>query len=215
MKSSFTPLLEQDTYIYIDVSNIRLACQKTLDLGIDFVRLLQYFQKKYPNLKEVRYYEGIEKGDGKKYKMFDFLRKKGYTICPLERKSYVSAEVEEQRVECPKCKHVWTEEFVKEHKVMKSNVDVYLASDMLVQASLAEHPIRLILVSCDGDYAEAIKNIINLNKNVNVTVLATPPAKDQRKNTVSIRLKQLYRDMPLHRYDLANIDTIRAYISQK
>lgn len=213
MESPSIPLLERDTYIYIDVSNIRLACQKTLGLRLNFVRLLQYFQKKYPNLKDVRYYEGIEKGDSKKYKMFDFLSKKGYTICSLERKSYVSTEVEERAVECPKCKHEWTEELTKEHKVMKSNVDVYLASDMLVQASLARCPIRLILVSCDGDYAEAIKNMIHLNENVNETALATPPAKDQKKNTVSIRLKQLYREMPLHRYDLANIDTIRAYIS--
>jgi uncharacterized LabA/DUF88 family protein len=214
MNKAQIPLNELDTYIYIDVSNIRSACLKTLGFMIDFVKLLNYFQNKYSNLKEVRYYEGIAKGDAAKHKMFRTLSKKGYIVCPLERKSYVSADVEAQKVKCPQCKHIWTAEFVRERKVMKSNVDVYLASDMLVQVSTTNHPIHIILVSCDGDYAEAIKNMISLGPNATVSVLATPPAKNPMKNTVSVRLKQLYKDVPLHRYDLTNIDTIRRHIMQ-
>lgn len=106
----------QDTYVYIDVSNIRWACQKTLDFRIDFVRLLNYFKQKYPNLKEVRYYEGIAIGDAKKQRMFNFLKRKGYIVCSLERKSYNTIETEEREVKCPECDHEWVAEFTRERK---------------------------------------------------------------------------------------------------
>lgn len=64
--------------------------------------------------------------------MFDFLRNKGYTICSLERKSYDSLEIIEKEVRCLKCGNRWIEVFERERKALKSNVDVYLASDMLV-----------------------------------------------------------------------------------
>lgn len=38
----------QDTYIYIDVSNIRSACLKTLGFMVDFAKLFDYFKEKYP-----------------------------------------------------------------------------------------------------------------------------------------------------------------------
>lgn len=81
-----------DVYVFVDVSNIRMACQKTLGFHLDFVRLMEYFRERRPNLKDVRYYEGIAKGDEKKQKMFQFLEKRGYVICPLVRKSYDSVE---------------------------------------------------------------------------------------------------------------------------
>ncbi len=192
---------------------MRLACQKTLGKRIDFVKLLDYFKQKYTNLADVRYYEGIAKGDEKKRRMFNFLKRKGYTICDLERKSYNSVEVEEKDVKCPKCGNEWTAEFTKEHKAMKSNVDVYLASDMVAQASIVNQPTRLILVSCDGDYAEAVKRAIELNDNVSISVLATPPTKDIRKNTLSVRLKDLRGKVP--RYHLHNIADIMPFIKGK
>lgn len=200
----------QDTYVYIDVSNIRWACQKTLDFRIDFVRLLDYFKQKYPKLREVRYYEGIATDDAKKRRMFNFLRRKGYVICSLKRKSYNSVETEERDVKCPKCGNEWTTEFTREHKAMKSNVDVYLASDMVAQASVADRPTRFILVSCDGDYAEAIKTALRLNDKVSVAVLATPPVKEMARNTLSVRLKVLRSQT--ERYKLQNVDDIRAFI---
>ena len=199
----------QDTYVYIDVSNIRSACLKTLGFMVDFVKLLNYFKKKYPNFKEARYYEGIAIDDTKKHKMFSFLRSKGYVVCPLERKSYNSVEIEKQDVKCLKCGNEWTAEFTKEHKTMKSNVDVYLASDMVAQASITDRPIRLILVSCDGDYAEAIKTAFKLNTNVSVGVLATPPVKNRAKNTLSVRLKALLNELPKERYSLNYISFIK------
>lgn len=208
-----SPLLDHDTYVYIDVSNIRLACQKTLGFRIDFVRLLEYFRQKYPNLKEARYYEGIARSDEEKQKMFQYLARKGYTVCSLKRKSYNSVNADERDVTCPECAHMWTETFTKERKTLKSNVDVYLASDMIVRASIAEQPTRIILVSCDGDYAEAIRNAVNLNSNISVAVLATPLVRKMVRNTLSTRLRDLAADIPAPKYILQNIKDIRDNIS--
>ncbi len=202
----------QDTYVYIDVSNIRSSCLKTLDFLINFTKLMDYLKQKYPNLKEVRYYEGIAANDQKKLRMFKFLKRKGYTICSLERKSYSSIEIEEKDVKCPKCNHKWTTKFTKEHKSLKSNVDVYLASDMIAQASITTQPTRLILISCDGDYTEAIKTAINLNNHISIAVLATPPVRNMAKNTLSIRLKNLLNELPKEKYSLNYISAIQEKI---
>ena len=201
-----------DTYVFVDVSNIRMACQKTLGFHLDFVRLIQYFQERHPNLKDVRYYEGVAKGDEKKQKMLQFLGEKGYTICPLVRKSYNSVEIEEIDAKCPKCGNEWVMELSREHKAMKSNVDVYLASDMVALASQADHPTHIVIVSCDGDYAEAIKTAINLNKNISVAVLATPFVKDMRKNTLSTKLQKLTAQLPAARFMLRNVADIQDHI---
>ena len=201
---------DQDTYVYIDVSNIRLACSKTLGFWIDFVKLLKYFKGKYPNIKDVRYYEGIARGDMKKQRMFNYLAQRGYTICSLERKSYDSVEIEDVAVKCPRCKYEWVSGNIKKRHTMKSNVDVYLTADMLAVAYLTDHPIRIILVSCDGDYAEAIRNAIVMNPNVSIAVLATPTIKQMNKNTLSTKLKNLGREIP--RYRLHNINLIRGSI---
>ena len=202
-----------DTYVFIDVSNIRLACMKTLGFRPDFVKILRYFQSKSPNLRDIRYYEGIADVDEKKRKMFDFLGQKGYTICSLERKAYTSIQIEKREAKCPKCGYQWTAKLSNEHKVMKSNVDVYLASDMVATASHANgKPVRVILVSCDGDYTEAIKNVLAINPNASVVVWATPYVKNYRKNTLSARLKNLVKEVGKPRFLLCSIEDIRPKI---
>lgn len=209
MATKKTILTERDTYVFIDVSNIKLACLKTLGLKINFVKLLIYLKRKYPSLIDVRYYEGIATGDIKKQQMFDFLRQKGYTICPLERKSYISVEVSEKEVKCFKCGTQWIARFTKEHKTMKSNVDVYLATELLNIAYKASKPTHIVLISCDGDYAEMIRSALK-NENVSLSVLATPTTKELGKNTVSVRLKRLYSELldAQNRYHLRNIANI-------
>lgn len=209
-------LQKLDTFVFIDVSNIRLACLKTLGLWLDFPMLAGYFKRKYRNLKDLRYYEGIAVDDAKKRKSFNYLAHKGYTICPLERKSYTSTEVEEREVKCPKCGNEWAAEFSRERKAMKSNVDVYLASDLVRLATLADHPIHIVLVSCDGDYAEMIKCALK-NPKVTVSVLATPSVRDWAKNTLSTRLKQLLADYPTQtgRFHLRNISQLPCFSERK
>ena len=209
-------LHELDTYVFIDVSNIRWACLKTLGRWLDFVELINYFKRKYLNLKEVRYYEGIAQGDTKKQRTFNFLARKGYTICPLERKSYYSVETKEHDVECPNCHYKWVAEFVDKNKVMKSNVDVYLATELLTVAHTATQPVHIVLVSCDGDYAEMIKNALN-NPNVIISVLATPRVHNFTKNTLSTRLQQIFADYPtsVRRYYLQSIGDLTCFSKVK
>lgn len=201
----------QNTRIFIDVSNIRAACLKTLNFMIDFYKLFDYFQQKYHQLQEVRYYEGIASGDSKKLRVFESLASHGYTICPLERKSYNAIITEEQNIKCPNCGNQWVKKFTKAHKSMKSNVDVYLATELLTIAHRVSQPTHIILVSCDGDYAEMIKNALE-NPHVSISVLATPPAKDIKLNTLSARLRLLRKNTP--RYQLTNIASIAKLIKQ-
>lgn len=210
------PLHNLDTYVFIDVSNIRWACLKTLNLWLEFAELADYFRRKYPNLKDLRYYEGIALGDTKKQKTFAYLARKGYTICPLERKSYNSTESEKREIKCPRCGNEWPAEFRKVHRTMKSNVDVYLASELLGIAYAAAHPLHIIIVACDGDYAEMIKCALR-NPNVTISVLATPSVRDWTKNTLSTRLKRIFVDYPpqTKRYQLQGIDSLDCFTKNK
>lgn len=126
-------LSDFDTYVFIDASNIRATCLKTLGLKIDFEKLVDYFRRKYPKLKEVRYYEGIAKGDTDKERIFERLEEVGYKVCALSRKAYLSPAVY-KNVECRKCGNVWKTQLMKKTKTMKSNVDVYLATELLDKA---------------------------------------------------------------------------------
>lgn len=56
-----------------------------------------------------------------------------------------------------------------------------------------------------------IRNAILRNKKVSVSVLATPPSKDMKKNALSIRLRELFNEIP--RYELRDISDIRDYVS--
>lgn len=202
-------LSDLDTYVFIDASNIRAACLKTLGLKIDFKRFLKYLKRKYPKLKEVRYYEGIANDDADKKKVFSALSRAGYTVCSLSRKSYTEPAVY-KTVRCRKCGNTWKTVALKKALKLKSNVDVYLATDFLRQAYLAKKPCRLILVSCDGDYAEMIRSAIESNKNVEIVVIATPHVRDYSKNSFSVRIRQLRGHLP--RFTIVSIDSISKFI---
>ena len=179
------------TYVYIDVSNIRYACLRSLKFSLDFVKLYNYFRNKYPKLQDVRYYEGIARYDGKKKKHFEYLRDEvGYTICPLERKSYV-ADAKFKEFRCRKCGTL--------NKVK-----------ILSRAAKTRGAIHIILLACDGDYVEAIKNVLDVNPKAFVTVLATPLIKIN--NRLSIRLVELAKELGMDKIALTNIDIIKDFI---
>lgn len=209
-----------DTYIFVDVSNIRSACLKTLGLKIDFYKLLKYFSKKYPKLRGVYYYEGIAKDDIAKQEEFSKLEKAGYTIRSLERKAYTEPPVYKE-VRCRSCKTVRRVQVLRKSTKLKSNVDVYLATDLLKIAYLSEKPVHVILVSCDGDYAEMIKAALSANEKVYISVIATPvvprsvdgAGKYINRNTCSTRLQELRGR--LQNFTMLNIGNIRDLIKQK
>ena len=200
------------TYIYIDVSNIRHACLWSCGFNLDFVKLYAYLKNKYPNVQEIRYYEGISSQDIKKSKHFQFLSEKiGYRVCSLSRKSYIEP-AKYETFKCGRCKFPNKVKILPGNVKIKSNIDVYLTSDMLECIAKVEEPINIIILSCDGDYAEAIKAALRLSPGSCVTVLATPMTKVN--NCLSVRLKQLSRELKRENYKLANINNIRDYISQ-
>lgn len=200
------------TYIYIDVSNIRHACLWSCGFNLDFVKLYEYLKDKYSDVQEIRYYEGVSSRDRKKLRHFRFLSEKiGYRVCSLSRKGYV-APAKYETFECENCKFPNKVKVLSESVKLKSNVDVYLTSDMLECAAMAEEPINMIVLSCDGDYAEAIKAALRLSPESCVTVLATPMT--EVNNCLSIRLKHLSRELKRENYKLVNINNIKDYITQ-
>ncbi len=203
-------LKDLDTYVFIDVSNIRAACLSSCGFRIDFIRLLKYLKNKYPRLKSVYYYEGIAENDLKKRDYHRMLDSEGYTIKSLERKSYTDRAVF-KRFKCKKCGTDNRVQVLPKVVKMKSNVDVYLATDMVQLALSMRKPVHLVLMSCDGDYAEAIKTVAT-RRNIRITVMATPAVKSPKRNTLSTRLKVLSKELP-GQYKLFNLEDIRDEIS--
>lgn len=210
MSGTIPPSKNQRTFVFVDVSNIRYACERSLGFWLDFDGLYRYFQKKYPNLQEVRYYEGIAAGDEKKQRYFRHLEQTGYTICSLERKSYTNA-AKYANFECFKCSTQNTVQILPENTKLKSNVDVYMAVDMMKCAIQTTGSIHIVLASCDGDFAEAIHGILSVNPDVFITVLATPMTR--ANNCLSVRLKNLRSELPRN-MALMNIDNIKAQVSR-
>lgn len=204
-------LADLETYVYIDVSNIRYACATSCGFELDFLRFYAYLRRKYPKLKEVRYYEGIARDDEKKWKHFQFLEKVGYKVCALARKSYVSQAIY-GTFACEKCGVENKVQILPATRKMKSNVDVYLAADMIEQAVNRE-AVNMILVSCDGDYAEAIKTIVRVNPLARVMALATPMTK--KHNCLSVRLMELSGELPRESYKLTNMNNIKNAVAGK
>lgn len=205
-------LADLETYVYIDVSNIRACCLLTLGLEINFIKLMSYLKRKYSALREARYYEGIANDDERKRDLFGELEQIGYKIRALERKAYVSPPVY-KIFECERCGHRQSIQVARRSVKLKSNVDVFLATDLLKRAYLAKKPVHLILFSCDGDYAEMIREALETNRNVFITVVATPSVKDSRKNTLSTRLKRLKGEV--ERFYLTDIRDVGGLIFGK
>lgn len=203
-------LKNRKTFVFIDVSNIRYACRCSCGFDLNFKKFYCYLQNKYTSLQEVRYYEGAASGDEKKQRYFQRLEKAGYIICSLERKSYTN-EAKYADFECPECGTANTVQILPETTKLKSNVDVYMAVDMMKCAIQATEPIHIILVSCDGDFTEAIHGVLSVNPNVFVTVMATPMTKTN--NCLSVRLKNLRSELP-NEMTLMNIDNLKEQISR-
>ncbi len=198
------------TFVFVDVSNIRYACRCSCSFDLDFKKFYSYLQDKYANLQEVRYYEGIASDDEKKQRYFQRLEKIGYTICSLERKSYTN-EAKYADFRCIKCGTKNTVRVLPETTKLKSNVDVYMAVDMMKCATRATEPIHAIIVSCDGDFTEAIHGILSINPNVFITIMATPMTRTN--NCLSVRLKNLRSELP-NNMTLMNIDNLKEQISR-
>lgn len=198
---------ELPTYVYIDSSNINFACKRGLGIDLDYKKLYKYLKRKYPQLKEVSYFEGREIEDAEKAKIFRAYEKVGYTMKILERKKYILQPVFRYK-KCPSCNQRVKICTAPKSIKLKSNIDVFLCSEMMFDALKEKRPTHFMLLSCDGDYAEMIKKIIENCPKAHITVLATPFTKPE--NFLSIRLQQLKGELP--RFELANIANIKDLI---
>ncbi|MBR0424434.1 NYN domain-containing protein [Candidatus Saccharibacteria bacterium] len=204
--TSGVKLKDRDTHVFIDASNIRSACLKSCNFNIDFTKLYTYLNNKYPNLKEVGYYEGIARNDGKKQLIFDQLDRTGYSVRALRRRTYTNPAVM-KNFKCRHCGERNRIEVLHQEIVMKSNVDVFLTAEMLKVAYESTTPTHIVIFTCDGDYAEAIRVAVR-NENVVVTVVGTPFIQELEKNALSVRLRELRRELP-EQYHLNNIEDIK------
>lgn len=202
-------LSDMDTYVFIDASNIRYACWQSCGIRIDFKKLLKYLKEKYTNLKSANYFEGIASDDKERKKLFESYKRIGYKVFTLSRKKYVSPAIY-RKIICKKCKATVRIRVSSKRETVKSNVDVYLATELLNVVADAKKATHIILMSCDGDYAEMIRSVTQRNSHVYVTVLATPFTK--KNNYLSIRLKQLRRELS-NRYLLRSIVEIKDKVS--
>ncbi len=204
-----TKLPDLPTHIFIDTSNIRYACLRSCGIHLNFPKLINYFKKKYPNLLSIKYFEGIGDNDQAKNQQFKNYKKLGYEIHTLSRKAYISPAVYKNYI-CTKCKAPNRIKTLEKTIKLKSNVDVYIASQLLETALLATAPTHIILLSCDGDYAEMIKTATK-NQNIHITVLATPMT--PKNNCLSTRLKSLTKELPVTQYKLRDIREIKDEVS--
>jgi hypothetical protein len=200
-------IVDLPTYIYIDGSNIRLACRKSCGFDLDFRKLYAYFTVKYQHLVRAQYFEGVGIGDSKKEAIFRNYEKYGYEVVPLIRKCYTSPA----KYKTFKCCNCGTENKVKiadKMVVMKSNVDVLLCSKVMSDVARNKATAHFIVVSGDGDYAEMIKQILVDHPDAYVSVLSTPYQK--YNNYLSTRFKEL---LVIPHFNLLNILTIpRKYL---
>ena len=195
------------TFVFIDASNIKNACEKSCNFTLSWRKLYSYFSTKYLSLKNIFYFEGIAKNDTKKEAKFDKLAKIGYAILSLTRKTYLKDE-RFREVVCGKCNNKIPVKTSTNGSTLKSNVDVYLAAKFMETTNSTEEPIHLILVSCDGDFVELIKVALRQKPNLCVSVFATPYSKNY--NYLSSRFKEL---RPENRFFLNDISKIKDLIS--
>lgn len=159
-------------------------------------------------MQKVKYFEGIDKTDTTKLAEFEALKAIGYELKTLERKTYTNSP-KFKAFKCKKCNQKNTVEILKESETLKSNVDVYLCSELMGDILLYKRRVHAIILTCDGDYAEMIKNVLDKNPNVYISVFATPFTK--YNNYLSVRLKELER---VDRYFLVNALNIKDKVSE-
>ena len=200
-------LKDLPAYVYIDTSNIKNAL-KTFNIDIDFTKLYTYFKEKYPYLVSVKYFEGIDKDDIPKKESLNKMEEVGYMVKSLERKIYLKP-AKYKNIRCINCGKQNKVQILRETKKFKSNIDVYLCSELMGDLLSKRKKSHAIILSCDGDYAEMIKNVLDINKNIYISVLATPFVKNN--NYLSVRLKELRN---LDRYQLVNILSIEDKIKR-
>jgi len=142
-------MISQESYaLFIDGSNFH-STNKLLGLDVDYLRLLDFFQKN-GNLLRAYYYTALPPSSEQSNfrKLVDFLDYNGYTIVSKDTREYVSHDTGEKRI--------------------KGNMDMELALDML---RLAPHIRHAYLFSGDGDFCRLLDEV--QGRGVRVTIVSS------------------------------------------
>ena len=138
---------DESMALFIDGSNLH-ATTKSLGFEIDFKKLYSNFQGKGRLLRAYYYTAVLEDHDNSPMRpLLDWLEYNGYTIVSKTAKEFEDADG-----------------IFK----IKGNMDIELASDLIL---MAEHLDHIILFSGDGDFRRAVE--VAQYKGVKVTVVST------------------------------------------
>lgn len=141
------------TAIFIDGANNFHAC-KTINLVMDFNRLLPYFNKD-KSLLRAFYYTAVlpgREGQDQLRPLTDWLSFNGYTVRTKMAKTFLDPMTGLTKV--------------------KGNMDMEMAVDALL---MADHVSNIILFTGDGDFAYLVQAL--QQKGVSVTVVSTMMSK--------------------------------------
>ncbi|MBU0648163.1 NYN domain-containing protein [Patescibacteria group bacterium] len=196
------------TFVYIDASNIRNALRHN-SLMIDFPMLFAYLQKKYKKIRKIKYFEGLHQKDTIKQEELAEYESDVVEIKTLSRKSYTN-RAKYKNFRCNNCQTNNKVQVLKPNKKFKSNIDVYLCSELMSDVINRKRKTHIVLYTCDGDFAEMIKKLMEINSLLYFTVVAPPYS--STNNYLSSRFKELG---VFERYFLVDIFSIKDKITIK
>ena len=138
-------MMTEKSALFIDGSNFH-STLKLMNLDIDYIKLLDYFQQK-SRLLRAYYYTALPdvSEPNNLRRLIDFLDYNGYQIVSKLTKEFVNQATGEKRI--------------------KGNMDMELALDML---KLAPHIDHAYLFSGDGDFCRLLEDVQNMGVQVSV-----------------------------------------------
>ena len=142
------------TALFIDGANFYVTV-KTLELEVDYQRLLDYFSRRGRMIRAY-YYTAIPNANefSSLRKLMDFLQYNGYNVVSKVTREYIDLETNRVRI--------------------KGNMDMELALDMLKLAPRLDHAY---LFSGDGDFCRLLEEVQELGTRVTVvSSIRTQPA---------------------------------------
>ncbi|MGC6536246.1 MAG: NYN domain-containing protein [Candidatus Puniceispirillaceae bacterium] len=140
--------MKERSALFIDGSNF-FATTKLLDLDIDYLKLLSYFDDK-GDMVRAYYYTALPDPNEPSpiRKLIDFLDYNGYQVVSKQTREFMDPATGKKRI--------------------KGNMDMELALDML---KLAPHIEHAYLFSGDGDFCRLLQEVQDLG--VKVTVVSS------------------------------------------
>lgn len=180
--------LKGKTLVIIDWANV-YGWSKKLKWEVDEKKLFNYL-KSYPEIKEIRFYFGVEKNNIKSEKFQKNIKKIGYTLVSKEVK-WVPVSLEKSYFQkilnklfsftsILKKSNLEITSFIKnltKDPIFRRKCDFDCEISIDIMKNLKKYE-SFILISGDGDYAALIKEIINNKKQAIIVALKNNMGKE-------------------------------------